>query len=147
MMRQPVHVVYGGAHLFKPGLAARIGKTALAVAGEFGPLTQVFGVSESVAARVLSKLRTQPVEDYRIDFEDGYGYRVDAEEDAHAESAGRIVGERGAGLPPMIGIRIKSLSPELGGRALRTLELFLRAMGSPAPPQFAVTLPKVTSAS
>ena len=147
MMRQPVHVVYGGAHLFKPGIAARLGRTALAATDEFGPVTQVFGVSESVAARVLSKLRNQPVEDYRIDFEDGYGYRVDAEEDAHAESAGRIVGESGGDLPPMIGIRIKALTPELGGRALRTLELFIRAMGSPAPQQFAVTLPKVTSAT
>ena len=39
--------------------------------------------------RMLAKLDREPVEDYRIDFEDGYGVRPDAEEDEHAKAPGR----------------------------------------------------------
>jgi len=63
----------------------------------------------SVYNRVLEKLKREPVEDFRIDFEDGYGNRPDAEEDGHAESAALEVarGMQEGSLPPFIGIRIK----------------------------------------
>src|ERR1700676_786486 len=35
--RQPVHVVYGGAHLFHAGISRRLGDVALATLGEFAP--------------------------------------------------------------------------------------------------------------
>lgn len=146
--RQPIHVVYGGAHLFKPDTASRLGRIALAAAEEYGPLPEALGVSQAVAGRVLDKLRTEPVEDYRIDFEDGYGYRSDSDEDGHAVAAARAVREglSAGSLPPNIGFRVKSLAGEARRRALRTLELFLKELGSPRPANFVVTLPKVTAA-
>jgi len=79
---------------------------------------------------VLEKLQREPVEDFRIDFEDGYGNRPDAEEDQHAKLAAEEVA-RGMGegsLPPFIGIRIKPFSPELRERSIRTLDLFVGAL-------------------
>jgi citrate lyase beta subunit len=159
--RQPVHTVYGGAHLFKADVAARFGAAGRRTLEEYAPDAASFAAAlslggdarlqETVYARVAEKLAREPVEDYRIDFEDGYGNRPDAEEDAHAEAAAaelaRGVAERT--LPPFIGIRIKPLSEELGKRGLRTLDLvlsgLLRASGGVLPSGFVVTLPKVTS--
>ncbi len=89
MHRQPVHTVYGGAHLFRPDTAGRLGATALRALDEHlgDPLTAVelFGLAPELAskllARVRAKLEQEPVEDFRIDFEDGYGHRPDDEED------------------------------------------------------------------
>ena len=129
--RQPVHVVYGGAHLFQAGIARRLGDIALATLMEYAPdaftFARAIGLPGSVAlpkpgklavaaerrfarspeklrledraawmalavyTRVLEKLRREPVEDYRLDFEDGYGNRPDAEEDGHAKSAAEEV--------------------------------------------------------
>jgi hypothetical protein len=90
--RQPVHTVYGGAHLFKSDTTVKLGALALRSLDEFAPDAATFahaiGLDESVAeriyARVLEKLKREPVEDFRIDFEDGYGNRPDDEEDGHA---------------------------------------------------------------
>src|SRR5258707_11983954 len=84
--RQPVPTVYGGAHLFTHDIAGRLGGWALRVLEEFAPdsaaLARVLGmesgpVADTVHARVIEKLAREPVEDYRIDFEDGYGNRPD----------------------------------------------------------------------
>src|SRR4029077_2202436 len=93
----------------------------------------------------------EPVEDFRIDFEDGFGSRPDEEEDRFAKStADDVASGLAAGtLPPGIGIRIKPLSEELKRRSLRTFDLFLTRLlertGGTLPPDFVVTLPKVTS--
>src|SRR5271170_3002203 len=89
--RQPVHVVYGGAHLFRADAAGKLGQLALRALEENAPdaatLAQAFGypqgLAEKVHPRILEKLGREPVEDLRIDFEDGYGMRPDAEEDGH----------------------------------------------------------------
>jgi hypothetical protein len=156
--RQPVHTVYGGAHLFKSDSAPRLGQVALNVLEEYGPdaktLARVLELPSSVDAavvrsRVVAKLQREPVEDFRIDFEDGYGNRRDDEEDAHAESAALEVaaGSAKGTLPPFIGIRIKPLSRELHGRSLRTLDVFVtalaRATARQLAPNFVVTVPKV----
>jgi citrate lyase beta subunit len=155
--RQPVHSFYGGAHLFRADTAARLGTLALESLDRYAPyagtLARALGLDESLAARIYNpvhdKLRREPVEDYRIDFEDGYGNRPDAEEDGHAVQAAREVaaGMRAGSLPPYIGIRIKPFNEELRGRSLRTLDLFLTALldasGGTLPPNFVVTLPKV----
>jgi citrate lyase beta subunit len=155
---QPVHVVYGGAHLFRPDIVARLQRVALEVfeAQTSTPeaLAALFGLAPSIATRVHPRLRaklaTQPVEDLRVDFEDGYGHRPDAEEDAQAvEAATAMAASLKAGtLPPRCGIRVKSLSPETSARAIRTLDLFLTALarqtGGTLPAGFVVTLPKVT---
>ena len=158
--RQPVHVVYGGAHLFKAETASKLAEVALRSLEEHAPdartLARALGVgeegtlAETVHARVVAKLRREAVEDYRIDFEDGYGHRPDAEEDGHAVAAAEELArglERGS-LPPFTGIRVKSFSDELFDRAVRTLDLFLSTLvartGGRLPPHFVVTLPKVT---
>ena len=97
---------------------------------------------------MVDKLQREPIEDFRLDFEDGYGSRPDAEEDGHAQSAAREVaaGMKGGTLPPFIGIRIKPLSNELHARSLRTLDIFVTTLVKTArrlPPNFAVTATKV----
>jgi len=101
-----------------------------------------------VYARVQEKLKREAVEDFRIDFEDGYGIRSDEEEDGHAAQAAKECrkGLENGTLSPFIGIRIKSLSGELAPRALRTLDIFLTSLGKKLPPNFVVTLPKIMSA-
>ncbi|HEX6201373.1 MAG TPA: phosphoenolpyruvate kinase, partial [Thermoanaerobaculia bacterium] len=160
--RQPVHTVYGGAHLFRAGTGPRLGELALAALDAFAPtpgdLAEALGpplagdadLARRVHQRVVEKLRREPVEDLRIDFEDGYGNRPDAEEDGHAESAARelAAGAADGTLPPFVGIRVKPLTADLGRRALATLDRFLAtlvaASGGALPAGFVVTLPKVT---
>ena len=157
--RQPVHTVYGGAHLFKENTAERLGQLALASLETWvdGPeqFAEIVGakpdLAEDIYQKVVSKLRSEPVEDFRLDFEDGYGHRPDDEEDGHARSAALEVaaGHRAGSLPPFIGIRIKSLSPELHTRALGTLDIFLTTLaeeGGGLPEGFALTLPKIQDA-
>lgn len=189
---QPVHTVYGGAHLFRSDTAHRIGRyavehfdryfpdfvtfaEALELSGherlppaedrrveilsrlESDPLTvspeeRPLHLATSVHRRVRQKLETQAVEDFRIDFEDGYGPRSDAEEDGHAVSAAEeaLRGLADGTLPPRLGLRIKALEGAQSERALRTLDLFvttwadgLGETGVPDPPPLLVTLPKV----
>jgi citrate lyase beta subunit len=146
--RQPVHSFYGGADLFTSDACSKLGKLALRSLDENGPFP---GVSDDVVSRVREKLRREPIEDYRIDFEDGYGNRPDAEEDGHAEAAAHHAAEahRAGMLPPFLGIRIKPFTEELRARSYRTLDIFLTTMlegtGGVLPPNFVVTLPKITT--
>jgi citrate lyase beta subunit len=104
----------------------------------------------SVYNKVIRKLETEPVEDFRIDFEDGYGNRPDAEEDAVAISAaGELAtGMKNNTISPFIGIRIKPFTEDLKYRSVRTLDLFvtelLKRTGGVLPENFVVMLPKVT---
>lgn len=139
--RQPVHTVYGGAHLFKAGIAAKLGAHALKTLELYAPDAASLGVSAEVYRRVVEKLHREPVEDFRIDFEDGYGHRSGAEEDSHAAQAAKELA-RGSGTP-FIGIRIKPFTEALRERSMRTLDIFMNALGRP-PDGFVVTLPKVT---
>jgi citrate lyase beta subunit len=154
--RQPVHTVYGGAHLFKSDTAPRLGRIALDFMDAWLPrpadLVEAVGMgpvlAEHVHALVVAKLEREPIEDFRIDFEDGYGNRPDEEEDNHARStAAEVVkGMTDGSLPPFLGIRVKSLSGELHRRALRTLDLFVTTLVEDAgrvPDGFRVTLPKI----
>ena len=151
--------MYGGAHLFTADTSARLGAAAIRAMKEYAPdaatLAAALGLSETTAGRIYGrveeKLRREPVEDFRLDFEDGYGNRPDVEEDVHAESAAREVASaaRTGTLPPFIGIRIKNLGHELRERALRTVEIFLRRLladrNGEVPENFVVTLPKITA--
>lgn len=155
--RQPVHTVYGGADLFRADTARRLGDLALrsleAYAPDAGPLADAIGldsgIAQAVYARVVAKLEAEPVEDFRIDFEDGFGNRPDPEEDAAAEAAGREVarGLAEGTLPPFVGIRVKPFTADLAQRAGRTLDLFLSALleasGGRLPARLFVTDPKV----
>jgi citrate lyase beta subunit len=98
---------------------------------------------------VREKLRLEPVEDFRLDFEDGYGNRLDAEEDGHAAQAAQEVarGLAAGTLPPFIGIRIKPMNEDLRVRAARTLDIFVTTLlaesGGRLPGNFVITIPKV----
>ena len=189
--RQPVHVVYGGAHLFRATTPRKMGALALAALAEHAP--DAFALADALALpghellpvenaargalleamehdegealrherpqlwlplavhrRVAAKLAREPVEDYRIDFEDGFGVRPEAEEDEHAERAARelALAVKGGQAPPFVGMRIKSLGLETTARAVRTLDLFVTTLVHELgglPPAFVVTLPKITS--
>ena len=189
--RQPVHTVYGGAHLFRADSAPRLGQVAQRAlvenASDFVVFARATGLplssglpdvldyatglkhrlesepdavrTENKAAwlaytiysRVQEKLNREPVEDFRIDFEDGYGNRPDTEEDAHAESAALEVakGIEAGSLPPFIGIRIKPFNEELRARSIRTLDIFVSTLldqtGGKLPDNFVVTQPKITT--
>ena len=100
--------------------------------------------------RVIAKLQGEPVEDFRIDFEDGYGNRPDAEEDGHAAFTAEqtAAGMNDGTLPPFLGIRVKPLTEELKMRSVRTLDIFIttlvRKTGGKLPNNFVITIPKVT---
>lgn len=188
--RSPVHVVYGGAHLFKNDTPQKLGKIALRSLDTYAPNFVEFadamwlkgcetlprlgkGIadlekrlrkddekvrSENYAAwfawtvyhRTIQKLQNEPVEDFRIDFEDGYGFRTDAEEDADAIAAARELADayKNKSITHFSGFRIKSFAAETQERAIRTLKLFfdtfLHATRKKLPDNFVVTLPKVT---
>ena len=188
--RQPVHTVYGGAHLFKSDSASRLGALARRSLDQFAPDFPSFAkaiglpgaellpdssaadqepsktretnhefsrqenkaslLARSIYERVNEKLRREPVEDFRIDFEDGYGNRPDEEEDGHAAAAANevAVGIENGTLPPFIGIRIKPFTEELRQRSMRTLDIFVSTLVEKSngrlPENFVVTQPKIT---
>ncbi|GGC62951.1 aldolase [Hoyosella rhizosphaerae] len=97
--------------------------------------------SPQAVARSEQRLRENPIADIRYDFEDGYGWRSDAEEDSHAREVGNLLAATGK-QPQSCGIRPKGLAPHERGRAMRTLELVFDAAGGP-PPGFVMTIPKL----
>lgn len=180
--RQPVHTVYGGAHLFKADAGKKLGSVALRTVEQYAPNFAAFAralelpghadlpydpeeigklsarslppshpawLALNVYGRMLAKLQSEAVEDYRIDFEDGYGVRADAEEDGHALTAAAELakGMQEDSLPPFIGIRIKPFSEESNARAVRTLDIVMTKLteltGKRLPENFVVNLPKV----
>lgn len=160
--RQPVHTLYGGANLFKYDAASYLGKRALEIFETYAPDDKVFGkvfgldvqsgFSSKVYNKVIAKLKTEAIEDFRIDFEDGYGNRSNEEEDETARTAALEVarGMAEKTLPPFIGIRIKPFTEEMKERGLRTLDIFITTLvketNGKLPDNFIVMLPKVTIA-
>lgn len=157
--RQPVHTLYGGANLFKYDSAKTLGERALEVLESYAPDHKVFGkvfgfdnpgFSKKVYDKVIAKLKTEAIEDFRIDFEDGYGNRSNEEEDETAMTAAKEVakGMKEKTLSPFIGIRIKPFTEEMKERGLRTLDIFLSTLiketKGKLPGNFIVMLPKVT---
>ncbi len=107
-------------------------------------------LSYTVYNKIIKKLQTEAIEDFRIDFEDGFGNRPDDEEDATAIQAATALatGFANKTISPFIGIRIKPFTEDLKQRAVRTLDIFLTTLlqhtGGVLPPNFIVMLPKVT---
>jgi citrate lyase beta subunit len=158
-LRQPVHTVYQGAQHFRRDAAAEHGRQALRALERYAPTPADFarvlgipadGAAEALYARVVDKLEREPVEDFRVDFEDGYGVRPDAEEDAAALAVAEETarGMEAGTLPAYVGLRLKALTEETRGRSVRTLDLFLtrllEAAGGRLPPGLLLTVPKVT---
>lgn len=144
--RQPVHTLYLPADRFHERAVEGLGHEAQRVLREHEQeFLDVLDGDAQLRSRVSAKLAVEPVEDLRIDFEDGYGTRPDDEEDAAARTAGSaLAATLGDGAPPFTGIRIRSFEPATRGRGVRTLLLFLEALGR-VPEGFVVTLPKVTA--
>ncbi|WP_458779568.1 DUF6986 family protein [Arthrobacter sp. D3-16] len=154
--RQPVHTVYVPADRFTPSFAADWGAEAqstVAAHGGYGKLGALLGqepgLAEAVAPRVEAKLASEPIEDLRLDFEDGFGDRGDDAEDAAAVAAASAVAAAVAAgsAPPFIGIRFKCFEAPTRARGLRTLDLFVSnlAAAGELPEGLVLTLPKVTT--
>jgi citrate lyase beta subunit len=154
LLRQPIHVVYGGAHLFREDtfaklaqLARRNFETHVPTHTALANLIQIeLPLALRVHEKVKAKLLSEPVEDFRVDFEDGFGQRSDVEEDAEAARCGTVAAQLKNPLG-FFGIRIKPLTQHSAPRALKTLELFLAALSKEKHllPFLLVTIPKVTS--
>lgn len=159
--RQPIQTTYVAADKFTPNLAFDWGQQALDAAERAGGLAAVAvdarvvsghdaaERADALAVLVENKLRTEPIEDLRLDFEDGYGPRPDDVEDTDVvAAAGHVVAAvRDEKAPPFIGIRFKCLERPTRARGLRTLDLFIAELCSAAalPDGLVLTLPKVTS--
>jgi citrate lyase beta subunit len=156
-VRQPVHTVYIPGDRFDATTVDTWGEDARAVLSLHGrsvmELAEALDLRPSLAAevydRVRAKLEREPIEDLRVDFEDGYGNRPDEQEDAAVIAAARAlaVTVRAGTAPPYHGVRIKSFEAPTRRRGLRTLDLFIAELaGADALTDgFVVTLPKVTS--
>jgi citrate lyase beta subunit len=149
--RQPVHTCYVPADAVVPGLAAQWGAAALAALDEHGlpDLGLDPALVEQVLPRVRAKLAAEPIEDLRVDAEDGYRGTPDAEDGDVLRAAAALGADPAAA--PSFGIRAKSLEGATRRRGVRTLDLFLAGLaesqgaGGPSRPlRSIVTLPKVT---
>lgn len=159
--RQPVHTCYLPVDRFTRDTATRWGEQARAALASHAPTSEAFaGIfhlagdsAVEIRDRVVAKLLREPVEDLRIDVEDGYGEQPDDVEDrAVAAAAGELAAALAVGTAPRrVGLRIRSFdSPALRRRGMRSLDGFLSALleatGGRLPAGFVVTLPKVSSA-
>ena len=103
----------------------------------------------TVHRKTFAKLESEPIEDFRIDFEDGYGFRPDEEEDADAvrTAAELALALQNNSITKFSGLRIKSLNRETSTRGLRTFDLFLKTLiektDGTLPENFVITLPKI----
>src|SRR4030095_16050270 len=117
----------------------KVGAVAMRALEEYAPqpaaLGEAVGIGDhpalgTIHTRVIEKLRREPVEDYRVDFEDGYGNRGGATEDGAARAVAEAFAEgmRRGTLSPFIGIRVKPFNEEMRGRSQRTLEIVLTTL-------------------
>lgn len=147
--RQPVHTVYVPADRFEADLVPGHGREALAVLDEHADAFAALVRDDDVVARVRTKLATEPVEDLRVDFEDGYVGRTDADEDADVVRAATALARAQATgqAAPFGGIRIKSLEQPTRARGIRTLTAYVATLveHGASLDGWVVTLPKVTS--
>ena len=147
--RQPVHTVYVPADRYTAGLGRDWGERALGALAEHDSMFRDLVGDDDIVRRVRTKLAAEPIEDLRIDFEDGYGARGDEAEDSDAAAAAAALAAsiRGGTAPPFRGIRIKSFEAPTRRRGLRTLAGFVGALAQAAGrfDGLVVTLPKVTS--
>ncbi|MEU3772532.1 aldolase [Streptomyces sp. NPDC032472] len=156
--RQPIHTVYVPGDVFTAETIRSWGDQALAALDEHAPdaatFAKVLGISDELAVpvydRVRAKLQREPIEDLRIDFEDGFGVRSDEEEDQAAARAARLVSEafsNGTNAPYM-GIRMKCMESNVRDRGIRTTDIFLSGLleHGGLPEGLVLTLPKVTYA-
>ena len=156
--RQPVHTVYVSGDCYTPPLPRQWGDAALALVNEHGGMAALCDqlgldpeLSEQVAERVTAKLARNPIEDLRLDFEDGYGDRGPTEDADSARAATSLAAAVRAGTAPeFFGIRFKCFEAATRRRGIRTLDLFvstlLNELGE-LPAGLVLTFPKVSTVS
>lgn len=152
--RQPIHTVYVPADRFGASTVTEWGTEALRLLDAYAPdaatLAAAVGEDPADVAEVLPAIRARlagrPIEDLRVDFEDGYGNRPDAEEDADLARVLDIFADA-EHRPDWFGIRFKCFEAPVRARGLRTLAAFVAGSVSDGslPDGFTLTLPKVTS--
>lgn len=153
--RQPVHTCYIPADRYHHLAHREWGDIALDTLMSHGKRARHFAHTidpdsdadsdaiEQVWPAIISKLENEPIEDLRVDFEDGYGRRSDAEED---EAVARAIEGIATHATPFIGARIKSFEAVTRARSLRTLEMLVAGLaGHGMPDEFVITLPKVSA--
>jgi citrate lyase beta subunit len=147
--RQPVHTAYVPADRFAAGIARAWGDEALGMLDEHADKFATVVADADIIRRVKAKLGEEPVEDVRVDFEDGYVGHSSQDEDEHVRRSAHALAEaqQDEAAPPYSGIRIKSFDPASRARGVRTLTGFLAAYAEAkgSLDGFVVTLPKVTS--
>jgi citrate lyase beta subunit len=147
--RQPVHTVYVPADRYDVGLVPAYGRTALKAVDEHVDAFAELVGDDDIVARVRAKLASEPVEDLRIDFEDGYLGKSDDDETADVERSARALAEsqQTGGAAPFGGIRMKCFESHTRRRAIRTLTSYVATLVSSGGSLdgWVVTLPKVTS--
>ncbi|MGW0190035.1 DUF6986 family protein [Streptomyces sp. NPDC003362] len=151
--RQPVHTVYVPGDAFAADTIRSWGDQALAALDEHAPDAASFAavlglpdeLAEPVHSRVRAKLEREPIEDLRVDFEDGYQGK---DEDQDAARAARLIAEAYANgtAAPYMGIRMKCMEAAVRDRGIRTLDIFLTGLmrAGGLPDGLVLTLPKVT---
>jgi len=162
--RQPVHVVYGGAHLFKADSTPKLGAVALRTLGAsmrptLRPLAGLLGAmwtpdfAATLYARIVEKLRREPGRisgsiSRTVSATAWTARRTATPHQARSRSARGWRPER---LPPFIGIRVKPFNEDLRARSMRTFDIFVSALiaktGGKLPPNFVITIPKVQIAA
>ncbi|MYT75062.1 MULTISPECIES: aldolase/citrate lyase family protein [unclassified Streptomyces] len=154
--RQPVHTVYVPGDAFDAGTLRSWGDQALAQLDEHAPdaasFAAVLGLSDELAepvhSRVRAKLEREPIEDLRVDFEDGYRPASAADEDETAARAARVIADayKNGTAAPYMGIRMKCMEEAVRDRGIRTLDIFLTGLMEHGglPDGLVLTLPKVT---
>lgn len=152
-------VLYGGAHLFKEGTAAKLGaiakKTFEQSATDPAAFGACFEIPDSITREVIAfaarKFERGAIDAQVVDFEDGYGFRNEDEERRDAErSAAAVASDHLSGqLAPSIGLRVRAWRGANDSRGKHTLRTFVstlvQATGGKLPNGFSVTLPKVAS--
>ncbi len=149
--RQPIHTCYIPADKFSRTVVDEWGQLALSTIENHAPTHEIFArvidadpkIVEEIWLRLIAKIKSEPIEDLRIDFEDGYGRRGDAEEEKDLQNA--LIAFKLV-KTPFIGIRMKSMESITRSRALKTLNQFVSGLlaQGPLPSNFVITLPKVT---
>ncbi|WP_086733806.1 DUF6986 family protein [Streptomyces glaucescens] len=151
--RQPVHTVYVPGDAFTAGTVRSWGDQALAALDAHAPDAASFAaalglsddLAEPVYSRVRAKLEREPIEDLRVDFEDGYQGK---DEDQDAARAARLIADayRNGTAAPCMGIRMKCMEAAVRDRGIRTLDIFLTGLmrAGGLPDGLVLTLPKVT---
>ena len=144
-----MHTLYVPADRYDAGLVPAYGAAALAALDEHASAFADLVADGDLVERVRAKLASEPVEDLRVDFEDGYVGKSEADEDADVVRAATALAhsqQRGEAAP-FGGIRVKCFEAATRSRALRTLTAYVATLveAGGSLDGWVVTLPKVTS--